>query len=43
MATLRAVLRLLDTVRVRPLTVSMRQQTLEDAFFVLTAPEGAAP
>ena len=36
-ATLRAVLRLLDTLHVRPLTINLRQQTLEDVFFELTA------
>lgn len=41
-ATLRAVLRLLESAHLRPLNISMRQQTLEDVFFALTAPEGAA-
>lgn len=38
-ATLRGILRLLDAREVRPLNVSMRQQTLEDVFFTLTAPD----
>ena len=38
--TLRGILRVLDTASVRPLNISMRQQTLEDVFFALTAPEG---
>ena len=41
-ATLRRILRVLDTAGVRPLNVSMRQQTLEDVFFALTAPDGDA-
>lgn len=40
-ATLRGVLRMLDTAGIRPLHVSMRQQTLEDVFFALTMPGGA--
>ena len=35
-ATLRAVLRLLDNMRVPPVSVSLRQQTLEDVFFQMT-------
>lgn len=41
-ATLRAVLRLLDSLSVRALTVGLRQQTLEDVFFELTAPTETA-
>ena len=36
-ATLRAVLRLLDTLQVRPLTIGLRQQTFEDVFFEITS------
>jgi ABC-2 type transport system ATP-binding protein len=35
-ATLRAALRLLDSLEVRPLSIGLRQQTLEDVFFELT-------
>jgi ABC-2 type transport system ATP-binding protein len=35
-ATLRAVLRLLDSLQLRPLAISLRQQTLDDVFFELT-------
>ena len=41
-ATLRAVLRLLDTLRIRPVSVGLRQQTLEDVFFEITQPAAGA-
>lgn len=41
-ATLRAVLRLLDTLRIRPVSVALRQQTLEDVFFEITQPVAGA-
>jgi ABC-2 type transport system ATP-binding protein len=41
-ATLRAVLRLLDALRVRPVSLALRQQTLEDVYFEITQPVAGA-